>query len=283
MNIYTPIIPTYLYIKQHSVTGLKYLGKTTKSNPYKYLGSGKHWIRHINKHGKEFVETIWLSEPYIDTSITEVALLISEHWDIVNSKEWANLISENGINGGDNPASRTKAAKEKRILKTANPFSFLKEEILITGFNLNQYCKLNNLNQAAMHGVVSGRLSRHKDYSSSNPEHIEYWKEESPKRKKEGGRKQSEALKGKPKSESHKQNMKCHDNNKIQVECPHCNKVGQLATMKGNHIPYCKLNPNKKEKPLITCIICGHTAIGSPNFYRYHNDNCRCQDQSDRK
>jgi hypothetical protein len=100
MNIYTPLIPTYLYIKKHSVTGLKYFGKTTKSNPYKYLGSGKHWKRHIKKHGKQFVKTIWLSEPYIDTSITEVALLISEHWDIVNSNEWANLIPENGINGG---------------------------------------------------------------------------------------------------------------------------------------------------------------------------------------
>ena len=102
ITIYTPIKPTYLYIKQHSVTGLKYFGKTTKSNPYKYLGSGTHWIRHIKKHGKEFVKTIWLSEPYIDSSITEVALLISEHWDIVNSKEWANLMPENGLNGGAN-------------------------------------------------------------------------------------------------------------------------------------------------------------------------------------
>ena len=32
--------PTYLYIKQHSVTKLKYFGKTTKKDPVKYLGSG---------------------------------------------------------------------------------------------------------------------------------------------------------------------------------------------------------------------------------------------------
>ena len=29
--------PTYIYIKQHLKTGLKYLGKTVK-DPYKYLG-----------------------------------------------------------------------------------------------------------------------------------------------------------------------------------------------------------------------------------------------------
>lgn len=36
-----------LYIKIHNVTGLKYFGKTTKNNPEKYTGSGKHWKRHI--------------------------------------------------------------------------------------------------------------------------------------------------------------------------------------------------------------------------------------------
>jgi hypothetical protein len=53
---YQEITPTYLYIKQHSITGLKYFGKTTKSNPYKYNGSGKYWIRHINKNGKEHIK-----------------------------------------------------------------------------------------------------------------------------------------------------------------------------------------------------------------------------------
>jgi hypothetical protein len=31
----------YLYKKTHNITGLKYLGKTAQSNPYKYPGSGK--------------------------------------------------------------------------------------------------------------------------------------------------------------------------------------------------------------------------------------------------
>ena len=51
MNIYNSITPTYLYVKQHSITGMKYFGKTTR-NPIKYIGSGKYWKRHISKHGK---------------------------------------------------------------------------------------------------------------------------------------------------------------------------------------------------------------------------------------
>ena len=93
--------PTYLYIKQHSITGMRYLGKTTKLDPYKYNGSGKHWIRHINKHGLNYVETVWVSEPFIDESLLmEFALLMSEEMDIVNSDRWANLKFENGLDGG---------------------------------------------------------------------------------------------------------------------------------------------------------------------------------------
>ena len=48
--------PTYIYIKQHLKTGLKYLGKTVK-DPYNYLGSGKYWKSHIHKHGIQYVHT----------------------------------------------------------------------------------------------------------------------------------------------------------------------------------------------------------------------------------
>ena len=99
-TIYTPIIPTYLYIKQHSVTGLKYFGKTTRPDPYKYLGSGVRWIRHINKHDKQFVDTLWVSDLYYDTSISEHALHFSHENNIVESIEWANLKPENGLDGG---------------------------------------------------------------------------------------------------------------------------------------------------------------------------------------
>ena len=101
MNIYTTIAPTYLYIKQHSKTGLKYFGKTIKKDPIKYLGSGKRWKRHINKHGKQFVETIWLSDLYFDTSIVEHALHFSAENKIDTTPTiWANQKPENGLDGG---------------------------------------------------------------------------------------------------------------------------------------------------------------------------------------
>ena len=41
---------TFIYIKIHNKTGLKYFGKTIKSDIKKYKGSGKYWVRHLKKH-----------------------------------------------------------------------------------------------------------------------------------------------------------------------------------------------------------------------------------------
>lgn len=91
---------TYLYIKEHSVTGLRYFGKTTKNNALKYSGSGKHWKRHIKKHGKQYVKTIWISEPFYEQNeLTEFAIFFSDFFNIVESDKWSNLIVENGLDG----------------------------------------------------------------------------------------------------------------------------------------------------------------------------------------
>jgi hypothetical protein len=112
-TIYTAIDPTYLYIKQHSITGLKYFGKTT-GNPYTYNGSGKRWKSHIKVHGKKHIKTIWVSEPYTDTSIVEVALKFSIENDIVKSKEWANIDPENGLDGCPPGTKRSDESKAKQ-------------------------------------------------------------------------------------------------------------------------------------------------------------------------
>ena len=94
------IYPTVLYIKQHSVTGLKYFGKTTQ-DPLKYNGSGKHWAPHIKKHGRKYVINLWVSEPFTDSiAISEYALAFSRDNNIVESKDWANQKPENGLDGG---------------------------------------------------------------------------------------------------------------------------------------------------------------------------------------
>jgi len=89
--------PTWLYIKQHNITGLKYFGKTTK-DPLLYKGSGKYWKDHIKKHGND-ISTVW-TELFTDKQkLTEYALHFSKQHSIVESREWANLIDENGIDG----------------------------------------------------------------------------------------------------------------------------------------------------------------------------------------
>lgn len=106
---------TRLYIKQHEITGLKYFGKTTR-DPYEYLGSGTIWTKHIKKHGKQYVKTLWVSEPFDDdVLLEEFATFMSEELDIVNSKQWANLVPENGISGGNlrSGAVLTEESKDK--------------------------------------------------------------------------------------------------------------------------------------------------------------------------
>ncbi len=98
MNIYKEFQPTYLYIKQHFITGKRYFGKTIK-NPEIYNGSGKYWKNHIKKHGKEHIVTIWYCLFYDKESITEFALMCSNQWNIVESTAWANQTPENGLGG----------------------------------------------------------------------------------------------------------------------------------------------------------------------------------------
>ena len=90
--------PTWLYIKQHNITGLKYFGKTI-FDPIDYKGSGIVWTRHLEKHGND-VSTIWTQLFEDAISIKEYALKFSLENNIVESKEWANLKQEDGHMGG---------------------------------------------------------------------------------------------------------------------------------------------------------------------------------------
>lgn len=95
------MIPVRLYIKRHSLTGLMYFGKTIKDDVSSYLGSGILWSRHINKYGADHVETLWVSDPFTNREeLIDFAQLFSEHFDIVGSDRWANLVVENGVTGG---------------------------------------------------------------------------------------------------------------------------------------------------------------------------------------
>ncbi len=117
----------YLYVKQHAITGMKYFGKTNTRNPFVYVGSGKYWTRHIHKHGKEHVKTIsvW---GFDDKSIcTEFALKFSLEHNIAESRDWANLIHENGIDGFPNGETNPSKLPHNRYrMKHNNPMSVMR-------------------------------------------------------------------------------------------------------------------------------------------------------------
>lgn len=107
---------TTLYIKTHNVTGLKYFGKTTKEDAHKYRGSGKYWKNHIKKYSYDVTTEIYAQFDETDDIqrliLVETALMFSEENDIVESKEWANLKPENGLDGvivGSKRSDETKA------------------------------------------------------------------------------------------------------------------------------------------------------------------------------
>jgi hypothetical protein len=90
----------YLYIKTHDVTNLHYLGYTSATNPYTYTGSGKYWLRHLNKHGHSYNTTILLYSQ-CKNDIISTGIYFSKLFNVVASCEWANLKEERGDGGWD--------------------------------------------------------------------------------------------------------------------------------------------------------------------------------------
>jgi hypothetical protein len=100
------------------------LGKTSSKNPHKYKGSGTYWNLHIRKHGYD-VETKILLATNSKYDIKITGLFFSKIFNVVESKEFANLKEESGEGGWDavnkmrkqkklSPPTNTKESKEKR-------------------------------------------------------------------------------------------------------------------------------------------------------------------------
>ena len=103
----------YLYKKTHKDTGLKYLGKTIAKNPYVYPGSGTYWTKHLETHGNN-VETEILRECATKEELKFWGQYYSKLWNVVESKEWANLIEEAGPGGLWSKESKEKLSQTKK-------------------------------------------------------------------------------------------------------------------------------------------------------------------------
>ena len=203
-SIYDDFTPTYLYIKQHSITGLLYFGKTSKSDPIKYLGSGTYWQNHINKHGLEHVVTLWYELFTDKDEIIKFALQFSKELNIVESKSWANLIEENGLDGGifgqKSPMlgkTHTESAKQK----------------------------IGEAGRGRIHSIES----RHKMSIAE--------RKSKPPRTESSKIATSKKLLGRKLSDDTKMKM---SKPKLRGICPHCMKVGGIGALKRYHFDNCK-------------------------------------------
>ena len=108
----------YLYVKTHNKTGLKYLGKTSALDPHKYTGSGQRWLAHLRVHGYDYTTQI-LKECQSNHEIKEWGIYYSHLWNIVESKEWANLRPEEGAGGAPSDEIKKKISQTLKGRKSS--------------------------------------------------------------------------------------------------------------------------------------------------------------------
>jgi hypothetical protein len=106
-------MPIFLYKKTHKDTGLKYLGKTIAGDPYAYPGSGVYWTNHLKTHGYN-VETEILRECQTEEELVYWGKYYSKLWNVVESKEWANLTEEAGPGGYWSEESKQKLSQTNK-------------------------------------------------------------------------------------------------------------------------------------------------------------------------
>ena len=284
----------YLYKKTHNITGLKYLGKTTLSDPYKYRGSGKHWCRHINKHGYDVTtEIIRVCES--KEELKEWGLYYSKLWNIVESKEWANKMPESGDGGA---VSEESAAIISKKLKEMRNDPIWKDTIGKASIK-----KMKETVYSEEWRETKGKQAKEKQANTiNNPEWIETVGKSRNKKlslkaklrnsdinwtetvRKEGREKENQLKSSVAWQETvgkqMKINMKILRNSTEYKEnqyktCPHCEKVvdpGNYAQWHGDNCKIITKIVRKQEK--IQCIHCGMFG-GAGNMKRYHFDNCK--------
>ncbi len=202
----------YLYIKTHNQTGLKYFGKTSK-NPHKYGGSGVVWKRHIKKYGNDVNTVIY--GIYTDSNLcTQDAIDFSIRNDIVSSDAWANLIQENGLDGKPVGSDGHVFTDEQRQTIGEKSSDYWSSDLnrVLQSKRLSDYWKNNDSARESLSSSMTGK---------KRPRHSEFMKERSKNHRNDGfmnyimGERSQDhkdairdALKGKPKSESHKEKLR---------------------------------------------------------------------------
>ena len=166
--------PTWLYIKQHNQTGLKYFGKTIRKDPHRYLGSGSYWRNHLKLHGND-VSTVWCQLFTSESEMIAYAIEFSNRNNIVESAQWANLVIENGINsGGVSGITRSSATREKiAAYRKGRPGNPVSDE---TRLKLSEAGKRAWTDERKQHTKQQGKselwYARHAETHDGKPNHL---------------------------------------------------------------------------------------------------------------
>lgn len=206
----------YLYLKTHNVTGLKYLGKT-KQNPFKYEGSGVLWSEHLKKYSND-VTTVVLKECNTNEEIRYWGIYYSELWDVVNSKDFANMKRECGDNWDDQPIPDQIKKKISKSLLGRKHDPKTKEKISQSLLVKNS-SRDKHHNKDRKQSVDERNMRKTLNSGSGNP------------------------MFGKQHSEEAREKMAMAKRNKKQaiVTCPYCAKIGGITGMKQFHFDKCKM------------------------------------------
>jgi len=261
-----------LYIATHNKTGFKYFGKTNrffteKDLQEKYHGSGLRWLRHLKKHGDDVTMEIY--GIYNTKDVEKIAMNFSKDNDIANSNEWANIINENGLNGGsiagpNHPARgivRTKEQKEATSKVHKNKIVSKETRKKISESNKGRYGKLNNnygtiWNEKQKDNLRVQKINtvvvRNKITNDCYSVQIEEWRNNPNLEAESKGRKikdtsnygkpgELNGMFGKSHSEKTKEKMRKSKGPQVKLTCPYCNKEGGISNMKRYHFENCKL------------------------------------------
>ena len=167
----------FLLLKEHNITGLKYLCKHygTKASCMLYPGSGTRWRAHLRKHGYDIHTTILYetdSKEYLKQKGLEYSLL----YNVVLSKEFANLVPEDGSGGHESMRSPEVREKAKLTLNTRLAAGNYTEKELRRGINMKHRISTDGFTDKELtyHKLISERqLSKTMQERLGDPDYID--------------------------------------------------------------------------------------------------------------
>ncbi len=280
--LYSPIsVPTRLYIKKCSHCELKYFGKTTLQDIDSYSGSGDYWLKHLRKHNATVIH-LWNSAWYHDDSIVRFATKFSKLNNIVESRNWANLKIEDGLDGGDpGPAGR---AKIRETLKSLHATEKGKELLRKIGRSVSKTMNdpiwketIGKDRSVSQKQTKQSQAYRDKNYKQC--EHCDWYGDPANYNKLHG----DNCVKVNP--TLHEQlKLSTVFNFSTKKVCVHCGTTTNSGNYKRWHGDNCRIhNPElhlaqikklKIGKEKVRCEHCG-SVVDTGNYSLYHGNNCR--------